>query len=253
MAVTPIESRAAMSDAEWRTRCDLAALYHALHHLRMTDLVYTHLSARVPGEDGAFLINRYGEMFDEVTASSLLKMDMDGNVLGEAGRFNNAGFVIHSGVYLARADVACVMHTHTKAGVAVSADRRGLLPISQHSLSVIYETGYLDYGGVGGQEEREKFGAACARSNCVVLRNHGLLTLGETIPAAFKRMYYLELTCQIQSAAIASGEHLQMIDPSVQRSTEAYLRDVRAPVDGGEMEWESVLRMLDRRGADYRR
>ena len=147
-----------VSEAEWQARCDLAALYRLTHHYRMTDMIYTHLSARVPDEEGTFLINRYGEMFDEVTASSLVKMDMEGNVVGEPGAFNMAGFNIHSGIYGARPDVNCVMHTHTRAGVAVSASKVGLQPISQHALIIMNDVSYFDYTGPGTTETPEDIG-----------------------------------------------------------------------------------------------
>ena len=252
MAVTRLTSKPEMSESEWRVRCDLAALYRILHHLRMTDLIYTHMSARIPGEENTFLINRYGDLFDEVTASSLVKMDFDGNVIGDAARFNMAGFNIHSGAYLARPEVNCVMHTHTKAGIAVAISARGLLPISQHALTVLDEIAYHDYAGPGTLESREDVGAGCARGNCVILRNHGLLTLGETIPMAFKRMYNLELACQIQTAAVAGGEPLVMIRDEVIEATKALHVERRASGSYGELEWESLLRMLDRQGADYR-
>src|SRR3954466_9324823 len=139
---TAMKLTSGMSDAEWETRCDLAALYRVVHDLGWTDLINTHMSARIPGEPEHFIINRYGEMFDEITASSLIKMDMDGNVLGEAGRFNNAGFTIHSGVYKARPDANCVMHTHTRAGAGVSMLANGLRPISQDALQVYDDVAY---------------------------------------------------------------------------------------------------------------
>lgn len=253
MAVTELKSAPNMSEAEWETRCNLAALYRVLHHLRMTDLVYTHMSARVPGEDNTFLINRYGDLFDEITASSLVKMDMDGKVIGDPARFNRAGFSIHSGVYLARADVNCVMHTHTRAGIAVSAAERGLLPISQHSLVVIHDLAYHDYGGPGTLEERDVVGQSCARANNVIMRNHGLLTLGETIPCAFKRMYYLEQACQIQTAAVAMNEPLIMISDDVQKATFEMMQVNQSASDYGDFEWESLLRMLERQGIEYRK
>ncbi len=253
MAVTELKSAPNMSEAEWETRCNLAALYRILHQLRMTDLVYTHMSARVPGEDNTFLINRYGDLFDEITASSLVKMDMDGNVIGDPARFNRAGFNIHSGVYLARADVNCVMHTHTRAGIAVSAAERGLLPISQHSLVVIHDLAYHDYGGPGTLEERDVVGQSCAKANNIIMRNHGLLALGETIPSAFKRMYYLEQTCQIQTAAVAMNEPLIMISDEVQKATFEMMRINQSASDYGDFEWESLLRMLERQGIDYRK
>lgn len=253
MAITELKSSADVSEAEWETRCNLAALYRILHYLRMTDLVYTHMSARVPGEENTFLINRYGDLFDEITASSLVKMDFDGNVVGDPARFNRAGFNIHSGVYMARPDVNCVMHTHTRAGIAVSASERGLLPLSQHSLVVIHDLAYHDYGGPGTLEERQAVGASCARANNIIMRNHGLLTLGESIPSAFKRMYYLEQSCQIQTAAVALNGPLVMIGDEVQKATFEMMEDNQSASDYGVFEWESLLRMLERQGAEYRR
>ena len=253
MSVTEHLPSTEMSQPEWSIRCDLAALYRILHYLRMTDLVYTHMSARVPGEDDTFLINRYGDLFDEITASSLVKMDFDGNVLGDPARFNMAGFNIHSGVYIARPDVNCVMHTHTRAGIAVGATKRGLLPLSQHSLVVLNDLAYHDYGGPGTLEERESVGESCARANNIIMRNHGLLTLGKTIPDAFKRTYYLEQSCQIQSAAAAFNEPLVMIREEVQKATFDLIDQNQNNPDYGEFEWESLLRMLDRQGADFRR
>jgi len=252
MAVTTLTSKPAISEAEWDLRCNLAALYRILHHLRMTDLIYTHMSARVVGEENTFLINRYGDLFDEVTASSLVKMDFDGNVIGDEKRFNMAGFNIHSGVYMARPDVNCVMHTHTRAGIAVAISARGLLPISQHALTVLDELGYHDYAGPGTLEEREDVGRSCAAGNCIIMRNHGLLTLGETIPTAFKRMYNLELACQIQTTAVAGGEPLVMIRNDVVDATAALTVARRASGTYGELEWESLLRMLERQGCEYR-
>ncbi len=252
MAVTELKSAPDVSEAEWETRCNLAALYRILHYLRMTDLVYTHMSARIPGEENTFLINRYGDLFDEITASSLVKMDFDGNVVGDPKRFNRAGFNIHSGVYLARPDVNCVMHTHTRAGIAVSIAERGLLPISQHSLVVIHDLAYHDYGGPGTLEEREVVGQSCAKANNIIMRNHGLLTLGESIPSAFKRMYYLEQSCQIQTAAAALNEPLVMIRDDVQRATFEMMETNQYATDYGDFEWESLLRMLERQGVEYR-
>ena len=147
------KTRKNMIDAEWQTRCDLAALYRVVDYLGWTDLINTHMSARIPGEPQAFLINRYGEMFDEVTASSLIKMDMDGNVLGESGKFNNAGFTIHSSVYKARPDANFVMHTHTRAGAGVALLENGLRPISQDAMQIFDDVAYHEYGVPATQEE----------------------------------------------------------------------------------------------------
>ena len=240
-------------DAEWRTRCDLAALYRIIDLLGWTDLIYTHLSARIPGRPGHFLINRYGELFEEVTASSLVKVDFDGNVVGAAGRFNPAGFNIHSGAYMARPDIACVIHLHTKAAIAVAAQKDGLLPISQHSLMVLGVLGYHDYDGPGVLEERDAVGRDCVGRELLLLRNHGLLGMGATLPAAFKRIYYLQRACEIQIDALAGGRALELIPEDVQQATFKLWRERFATGVQGEVEWETMLRKLDRDGADYRR
>jgi ribulose-5-phosphate 4-epimerase/fuculose-1-phosphate aldolase len=252
MSVTSLSRKpATISDAEWETRCNLAALYRILHKLRMTDLIYTHMSARVPGEPEHFLINRYGELFDEVTASSLVKMDYDGNVIGDAGHYNDAGFTIHSGVLMARPDANCVMHLHTRSSVAVSAQAGGLRPISQQSLLVLGTVAYHDYDvAAGNLDEREPLGRDCAKGDCIILRNHGLLTIGRSIPEAFKRMYLLETACQIQTAA-GDGELIE-VPKNVREKAIARYEEKFASGSYGDLEWESLLRMLDRDGADYR-
>jgi ribulose-5-phosphate 4-epimerase/fuculose-1-phosphate aldolase len=253
MAITGLDAKpATISDAEWETRCNLAALYHVLHKLRMTDLIYTHMSARVPGEPGHFLINRYGEMFDEITASSLVKMDYDGNVVGEPGHFNDAGFTIHSGVLMARPDANCVMHLHTRSSVAVAAQARGLRPISQQSLLVLGSLAYHDYDVASGNlDEREPLGRDCAKADCIILRNHGLLTIARSIPEAFKRMYLLETACQIQTAA-GDGELIEVPEPIREKAIARY-EEQFAGGSYADLEWDSLLRELDRDGADYRR
>lgn len=246
-------ARAGMTDAEWDTRCNLAALYRVLHGFGWTDLIYNHLSARVPGEDGSFLINHYGEMFDEVTASSLVKMDLDGNVLGVTDRVNKASFTIHSGVYKARPDVNCVMHTHTKAGTTLSTLRHGLRPISQDVMEVWDELGYHDYGTPSTQEECDALGRSCRDANAIVLMNHGLLALGPTIPATFLRMYYLEHACQVEVASRSLNEEPVRLSEAVMREAAVRKRTQRASGIYGDREWVSLLRMLDRQGIDYRR
>ncbi len=253
MSVTSLNPKpTSISDAEWETRCNLAALYRILHKLRMTDLIYTHMSARVPGEPGHFLINQYGELFDEVTASSLVKMDLDGNVVGDPGNFNDAGFTIHSGVLMARPDANCVMHLHTRASVAVSAQACGLRPISQQALVVLGSLAYHDYDvAAGNLDEREPLGRECAKGDCIILRNHGLLTIGRSIPEAFKRMYLLETACQVQTAA-GEGELIEFPDHIREKAIASY-EEKFATGTYADLEWESLLRMLDREGSDYRR
>lgn len=242
-----------ISNAEWHTRCELAAAYRMLHHLRMTDLIYTHLTARVPGEENTFLINNYGELFDEITASSLVKMDLDGNVIGDKDSYNEAGFTIHSGVYRTRADVGCIVHTHTLAGIAVSMTREGLLPASQDALVVYDDLGYHDYGTPASAAECEALGRSCQDVNSIILRNHGLLTLGANIPAAFLRMYLLEHACAEQLAAKSMSTELYPVAPDVVDDVRQRFSDFRAREDFGQLEWRAMLRLLERKGDDYRR
>jgi ribulose-5-phosphate 4-epimerase/fuculose-1-phosphate aldolase len=251
MSVTSLHKKSGMSEAEWQTRCNLAALYRIVDKLRMTDLIYTHLSARVPEEPDHFLINRYGEFFDEVTASSLVKMDMDGKVVGAPGEFNEAGWTIHSGVLMARPDANYVMHLHTRASVAVSAQKGGLRPISQQALLVLGNLAYHEYDVVvGNMDERETLGKDCAKADCIILRNHGLLTVGKTAQECFKRMYFLETACQIQVSA-GDGEMIEFSDEVREAAIKRY-EGKWASGSYADLEWESLTRMLDRHGADYR-
>ena len=179
---TMVSGRAGMSEAEWQARCDLAALYRITELFGWTDTIDTHMSVRIPGEPDCFLINNYGELFNETTASSLVKLGIDGKVYSTDGRFNAAGFTIHSGVYKARPDANCVMHTHTRAGTGVSVLKKGLRPISQDVLAVWDDLVYHEYGMPTSDEECEALGVTCQGGNSVVLRNHGLLTVGEFDP-----------------------------------------------------------------------
>jgi ribulose-5-phosphate 4-epimerase/fuculose-1-phosphate aldolase len=241
-----------MSDAEWQTRCDLAALYRVVHDLGWTDLINTHMSARIPGEPAHFIINRYGEMFDEITASSLVKMDLDGNVIGEQGKFNAAGFTIHSGVYKAQPRANCVLHTHTRAGGGVSLIRNGLRPISQDALHVIDDVAYHEYGVPTSQEECEALGVSCQKGSCVVLLNHGLLTWGETIHGAMMRLYMLERACELELLARQLGEPPVVIEPYVQERAKQRMQKLRATPEYGKMEFDGLVRAVDRKGAKYR-
>lgn len=240
-------------DLEWQTRCDLASLYHICHYFGWLDGINQHLSARVPGEPNHFLINSYGEMFDEVTASSLLKMDMDGNVLGGSGRFNNAGFTIHSGVYKARPDANCVLHTHTRAGAGVSLLSDGLRPISQDVLQIYDDIAYHPYGVPATPEECEALGRTCQRGTCVVLLNHGLLTFGPTIHGALMRLYMMERSCELEVMARQMTGQLAPIDQYViDKAAERYRR-IRQTEDYGYNDWLGLVRTVERRGADFRR
>ncbi len=241
-----------MTDAEWQARCDLAALYRIVHHLGWTDLINTHMSVRVPGEPDAFLINNYGDMFDEVTASSLVKMHLDGRVLGTPGKFNNAGFTIHSGVYKGRADANCVMHTHTRAGAGISLLENGIRPISQDALQVLDEVVYHAYGVPASAEECEELARSCAHGSCVVLLNHGLLTHAPTVPGALFRMYNLERACELELIARTIGANPVPIAPTIVEKAAERMRRRRDAPEYGLMEWQGLLRTIDRAGAKYR-
>ena len=200
-----------VSEDEWQIRVDLAACYRLIAMYGWDDLVFTHISARVPGPDEHFLINAYGLMFEEMTASSLVKVDLEGNIVLETPHvINPAGFTIHSAVHAARPDVACVVHTHTKAGVAVSAQAAGLLPLSQTSLFPLASVAYHDYEGVAlNEDEKPRLVADLGEKAFLILRNHGLLTGGASIADAFLYMYLLETACQTQLMAQSGGVRAQ--------------------------------------------
>src|SRR5712671_3822959 len=222
------QDRVNMTEAEWQARCDLAALYRIVDLYGWTDTINTHMSVRIPGEPNAFLINNYGDLFHEVTASSLVKLDLDGTVHSKDGSFNAAGFTIHSGVYKARPDGNCVMHTHTRAGTGISVLKKGLRPISQDVLAVYDELAYHEYGMPASQEECDALGVTCQQGEAVVLRNHGLLTVGTTIPGALRRMYMLERACEVEIIARGLGEEPTPIEPEVIESYAARAKAQRA-------------------------
>jgi ribulose-5-phosphate 4-epimerase/fuculose-1-phosphate aldolase len=237
---------------EWALRCDLAACYRLVALYGWTDLVFTHISARLPGTDHQFLINPYGILFEEVTASSLIRVDQSGNKLSDSPFIvNRAGFVIHSAIHAAREDVSCVLHTHTRAGVAVSAQQRGVLPISQQSTFVLGSLGYHQYEGVAlRDDEKPRLQADLGNATFLMLRNHGLLTVGRTIADAFLSMYIFETTCQIQIAAQGGGELIVVRTQILDGVAEA----ARTQTDGlgGAFVWPAMLRKLDRIDGSYR-
>ncbi len=242
-----------ISEAEWQTRCDLAALYRIVNYLGWTDLLQTHMSARVPGEPNAFLINRLGDMFDEICASNLVKMDLDGNVIGDPAQFNKAGFTIHSGIYKARPDANCIMHTHTRAGAGVSLLRNGLRPISQDALHVIDDVVYHEYGIPATQEECDALGKSCLKGTSVVLLNHGLLTFGPTIHGALERLYLMERACEVELIARTLDEPPVVIAEHIVQRSAVRMKQMRNSDDYGLLDWQALLRVIDRSGADYRR
>lgn len=247
-----IAVKSQVSEAEWQTRVDLAACYRLIAMYGWDDLVFTHVSARVPGPDEHFLINAYGLLFEEMTASALVKVDLQGNkVLDSPYEINPAGFMIHSAVHAARDDVACVIHTHTRAGIAVSAQKDGLLPISQTSLFPLTSLAYHDYEGVAlNEDEKPRLVANLGNKSALILRNHGLLTAGPSIPDAFLFMYVLETACQIQIMAQGGGE-LNMVNPKIQAGIEQQAKEVTRGL-GGYLAWPGLLRKLDRRDGSYR-
>ncbi|HEX5453764.1 MAG TPA: class II aldolase/adducin family protein [Stellaceae bacterium] len=253
MAVAPQLKNTNMTTPEWEARCELAALYHVVNHLGWTDLINTHFSARVPGEPETFLINRYGEMFDEITASSLIKMDMDGNLIGDAAAFNDAGFTIHSGVYKARPDANCVTHTHTRAGAGVSLMEKAIRPISQDALHVYDDLAYHPYGIPATEEECDSLGRTCRSGSCVVLMNHGLLTFGPTVHGAFQRLYMLERACELELLARQMNAKPVLIDDHVVHAAAERMKAVRDSATYGLLDWQGIVRTVEKQGADFRR
>ncbi|NDP46810.1 MAG: class II aldolase/adducin family protein [Sulfuriferula multivorans] len=246
--------RACVSEAEWQTRVDLAACYRLMPLFGMSDLIYNHITARIPGREGHLLINPYGYMYEEITASSLVTIDIDGNVLRNPCTdygINAAGYVIHSAIHSARHDVQCVIHTHTRAGMAVSALKCGLLPLTQTAMR-FGSVAYHDYESVAiDLGERERLVADLGNSEVMILRNHGLLAVGADIPQAFNAMYWLEMACRAQVDAMACNTELNL-PPSavVEHTAHLYKPGTRRPY--GLMEWPGMLRYLDRRDTSFR-
>jgi ribulose-5-phosphate 4-epimerase/fuculose-1-phosphate aldolase len=242
-----------VSPQEWETRVDLAACYRLVAHFGWSDLVFTHISARIPGVDAQFLINPYGMMFDEVTASSLVKIDQSGNKLDNSPfPVNPAGFLIHSAVHSARHDVHCVLHVHSLNGVAVSAQKEGVLPLSQQAMFVLSSIAYHQYEGVAlHDEEKARLITDLGSKSFFMLRNHGLLTVGQTIADAFLAMYIFEAACTIQVRALAGNKELVSIDSALIRTAQEQSRVVTGSL-GGRLAWPGLLRKLDRIDDSYK-
>ncbi|HEX9390992.1 MAG TPA: class II aldolase/adducin family protein [Usitatibacteraceae bacterium] len=243
-----------VSAEEWQTRVDLAACYRLVALYGWDDMIFTHITAKIPGTDHQFLINPYGMMFDEITASSLVKIDSAGVKLDADNPYpvNPAGFVIHSAVHAAREDAKCVLHTHTPNGVAVSAQKNGVLPISQQSIFVLASLAYHDYEGVAlNDDEKPRLVRDLGGKNLLMLRNHGLLTVGETIADAFLLMYLFEAACMIQVRAQAGGAELIPIYKPILDGAAAQSKVVLKGA-GGALAWPALLRKLDRSDASYK-
>lgn len=241
-----------VSVEEWQARVDLAAAYRLVADYGWDDLVFTHISARVPGPEHHFLINPYGMMFEEITASSLVKIDLAGNVVMESEySINPAGFTIHSAVHAAREDAMCVMHLHTDNGIAVAAQQDGLLPISQQALFVLASLGYHDYEGLAlNDEEKPRLVADLGNKTFLILRNHGLLTVGQSVADAFLSMFLLERACRIQILAQSGGNKLIPISEKILSAIPAQ-EEVVTQGSRGRLAWPALLRKLDRMGSNY--
>jgi len=244
--------RAQVGEIEWQLRVDLAACYRLVAHFGWDDLIFTHISARVPGPEHHFLINPYGMTFDEITASSLVKIDHDARkVIASPYEVNPAGFTIHSAIHAAREDARCVLHTHSVNGVAVSAQKQGVLPLSQQSIFVLASLGYHDYEGVAiNAEEKPRLVRDLGTKSFFMLRNHGLLTVGATVPDAFLLMYLFESACMIQVRAQGGGE-LIPINPQIISGAMAAANTVTRGAGGG-LAWPALLRKLDRIDPSFR-
>ena len=243
-----------VSREEWQTRVDLAACYRLVAQYGWDDLVFTHITAKIPGADNQFLINPYGLMFAEITASSLVKINLGGNKLDVDNPYpvNPAGFTIHSAIHAARHDAKCVLHVHTPNGIAVSAQKGGVLPISQQSIFVLASLAYHGYEGVAlNDDEKPRLVRDLGDKTFFMLRNHGLLTVGETIADAFQAMYIFEATCMIQVRAQAGGGELISIPKTILDGAKQQLKIVTKGL-GGNLAWPGLLRKLDRIDTSFR-
>jgi ribulose-5-phosphate 4-epimerase/fuculose-1-phosphate aldolase len=258
MAATRTKARAKsvreqVGEREWETRVNLAACYRLMHEFGMVEMISNHISARVPGTENEFLLNPYGMLYEEITASSLLKVDIDGNVLFNVTDYdvNKAGYVIHSAVHGARHDVDCVIHTHTLAGMAVSAMKATLQPLAQSAMRFA-EIAYHDYEGPAfNLEERERLVKDLGDREAMILRNHGLLTVGATIPECFNNMYRLERACQLHIMTFSCTSEIRLPPEDVIRKTQSGIRDGKRR-RFGMLEWPALLRKLDRIDPSYR-
>ena len=245
--------RDVVSTEEWQARVDLAAAYRLAALYGWDDLIFTHISARVPGPEHHFLINPYGLMFDEITASSLVKVGLDGKkVMDSSYEVNPAGFTIHSAIHAAREDAQCVMHLHTRHGVAISAKKHGLLPISQQSLFALASIAYHDYEGLAlNEDEKPRLVADLGDKNNLILRNHGLLTVGANAAEAFLAMYNLERSCEVQLMAETGGAELVEIAKPILDGITAQVKVVTKGL-GADLVWPGLLRKLDKVDPSYR-
>lgn len=248
----PESLHAAYTDAEWQARLDLAAGFRVADHFGFSDIIWNHITAKISGTEH-FLINRFGLRYDEVTASNLVTIDLDGNVIdpGTAASdedLNVTGFVIHSAIHAARHDVHCVMHSHSPGGMAVSALKDGLLPMTIDAMEFYNRVAYHDFEGMSTDtDERERMAANLGDNNAMIMRNHGLLTCGATVGAAFMKLYYLERACSVQMQVLASGQAVQLPTPELCEKT----AQQAAQFTHGRHEWPALLRLVEARYPDY--
>ena len=242
------------SKEEWQARLDLAACYRIFDLLGWSESIYNHISVAVPGEEGAFLINPYGLSWEEITATSLVKIDVDGNKVGDNPHpVNPAGFTIHSAIHRASHDAAWIMHTHTRAGVAVSTLEEGLMPLNQIALQFHNRISYHDYEGIAlDLDERDRLVASLGDNPVLVLRNHGLLTTGPTAASMFNTMFYMERACEIQVATLSMGQKLRAVPADIAAHVARQYESSMGEEDDVALEWAAHLRLLERIAPDYR-
>lgn len=244
-----------ISDTEWQVRTDLAACYRLVARYGMSDLIYNHITAKVPGSDGRFLINPFGLLYTEITASCFYTLDWDGNIVRQPDTefsINRAGYLIHSAIHKARPDLHCVMHTHTRAGMAVSAIKEGLLPLTQTAMRFYNAIGYHDYEvPTADVSERERIAADLGPHSAMVMRNHGLIACGRTVQDTWNLMYWLETACKVQVDVTRSGATLNLPTHELAtRMAERYAPD--GSINFAPMEWPALLRQLDREDPSYK-
>ncbi|MCZ6860852.1 MAG: class II aldolase/adducin family protein [Alphaproteobacteria bacterium] len=247
-----------ISEEEWAVRLDLAACYRLVDHFGMSMLVYNHITAKVPGPEKHFLINEYGLAYDEITASNLAKVDLDGNFVdgpAEGREINPAGYIIHSCIHREREDIACILHTHSQAGVAISCLKEGLQPMEQQGLYFEDRVAYHDYEGIAvDTDEQARLVADLGEHSVMILRNHGLLAGGRSIPEAFRAIYYLEMACRTQLDVMQTGREINQLPKAVRDHTAEQFHSGAAGIgnDGVTREWPALLRMLDRKDPSWR-
>jgi ribulose-5-phosphate 4-epimerase/fuculose-1-phosphate aldolase len=255
-AVTKADVRAQVSDAEWQARIELAALYRAVHRYGLIDLIYNHITLKVPGTDDQFLVNPYGLSYDEITASSLMTIDSAGQILLQPDHgygINYTGFVIHGAIHAARPEIHCVAHTHTRAGIAVSAMQCGVLPLSQSAMRFHGTIGYHAFEGFAVDlAEQARLVEDLGEHDTMILRNHGLLACGRTVAQAFVNLHQLEMVCRAQVDVLASGAAITPIGEEAIRASRAVLDRLRHSGNEGRLEWAAQLRWLERNQPDYR-